>query len=479
MYRIFFKIASLFWVCNLQAQIIFHTVDSLYIAPDTELYIHGDLSNEGEEFENQGEIELTGNLTNETEVNFPFSGTLILAGNQEQLIELSAPFTTDRLIFNNSSGFSFVGDQHLKIDGYTTFNQGMVFTQNESSLYFNDASFAIGASNKSFVHGPCYKFGLDQFVFPIGKNNRYRPLIIDQIDSPTTFRAHYFDEGYNSIESDQTLAEVSDWEYWEFERILGESGAQLTLTTDATSFGNSDIEHVQIAYLNDEEWTKVDATDTIPEQFESSFSSVEQINNFGYFTFGATDRSALLRDDIMDFSLRKQACDIVLNWTSFERKGSIQVYEIYRSSEGGLFEFLGNLNAQNTTLFNTYNFVDSEPEEFIFYTYKIVAILDDGSTLESEIRQVKSSCAPISATLFPNPARSGEPLTLQLDSDVNKNFTVQIVDYIGRLMYEQRVYIKKGTNTIIFDTRNFSAEQYYIWSPEPDILPTLPFQIHH
>jgi len=149
---------------NIIAQLDMYNTGEMFIATETEVYINGGLSNETEEFENQGTIELTGNFSNKANVNFPFSGKMILSGNTIQLVELLAPFTTEDLIINNGSRISFIGNQHLNIDGLVEFDNGIVYTTNQSSLFFNDGAFSIGASDITYINGPCYKKGIDQFV---------------------------------------------------------------------------------------------------------------------------------------------------------------------------------------------------------------------------------------------------------------------------------------------------------------------------
>ncbi|HEY0976762.1 MAG TPA: lamin tail domain-containing protein, partial [Flavobacteriales bacterium] len=70
---------------------------------------------------------------------------------------------------------------------------GRIF-MNSSILTVRAGGAVTGANDNSFVHGAMRKVGNTDFVFPIGKGNRYRPAHLSTIEGDLTdgFRAEYF-----------------------------------------------------------------------------------------------------------------------------------------------------------------------------------------------------------------------------------------------------------------------------------------------
>lgn len=468
---------TLVFNCLMFAQEGLYNADDFFISNDEILFVAGDFTNEHEDFENNGDFTLLGNLENSSLILNEGNGLLRLEGNGQQLVRLTDRFKTNDLEINNINNVVFEDFAHLSVFGDLDFTLGKFFTKAESQIIFKPGALYFYASDESYINGPTTKEGNTQFTFPIGKKGKLRPLRIDGLNTSNGFEAEYFAEVFGDLETNFSINHVSDWEYWSFEKTFGVDAPNLTLVWDEDSFVNLDEQELQIGYYNDNTWVGLESSTELPEQLETDLTSINGIENYGNFTFASTDPLNKLDDGLLNFELIKEACFVKIFWEAIERSTRISAYHLYKKDNNDIFRIIKTISAENTGRYANYSYIDNTVEENEIAHYKIITIYEDGSTISTEQKFIRSSCNELSFLLYPTVLQPNDVLSLQIDSSTGKEFPISIVDELGRILYTEDLSVKAGRNVFTFDLVRFGQAEYFIWSPEEPDVPTLKFQV--
>ena len=180
----------------------------------------------------------------------------------------------------------------------------IVTPRGQSSIYSNfmDFSFYTGESGLSKVDGYAAITNKESFVFPVGDQERLRPLTLESVAINALAKCAYFFEDPNSSNSLNTIfntdlkasefMSISDKEFW---RIEGDVPSQITLTWDVFS----DIPGLA-EYMTDlkvvgwsktaNQWVNLGNTSTEGGRDYGSITSEEVVpNDYEIITIGGND----------------------------------------------------------------------------------------------------------------------------------------------------------------------------------------------
>ncbi len=113
-----------------------------------------------------------------------------------------------------------------------------------NSIRFNylENSFYAGENNQNYIDGYALTLGNDAFTFPIGDDDRLRPLLIPTQKISPYFKAAYFFENpntpsifnnpFDTNKIEKTISKVTQLEFWDFD---GTEETMVTLTWDDVS----------------------------------------------------------------------------------------------------------------------------------------------------------------------------------------------------------------------------------------------------
>lgn len=206
------------------AQTAFHNYGNLQIHNQGEIGFHIDLINDGVFNENLGLVGFY-NTNNQLTI----SGTEIPRFFDVDIDVDSNLFLTINTEVSNSLNF---------------INGDVVTPRNNPSIsldFLNNTLFIL-EDNAKHIDGYTSFFGSDQFSFPIGDDNRLKPLIIPFQNEKLKFSAAYFNEdpnfpstfpnAFDTSNSEVILNNVSINEFWDFN---GVNETQVTLTWNQES----------------------------------------------------------------------------------------------------------------------------------------------------------------------------------------------------------------------------------------------------
>ncbi|MFS4455778.1 gliding motility-associated C-terminal domain-containing protein [Maribacter sp. 2304DJ31-5] len=139
-------------------------------------------------------------------------------------------------------------DNTIGVLNNTSFISGNIITARVASqinINFLNESFYIGEGNETLVDGYASVSNKGEFTFPIGQENRWRPLKINSNENNDYAKCAYFYEDPNtpsifgiSFNTDKTatdLLSVSNYEFWHLE---SEKPSTVTLSWDELSYAS-------------------------------------------------------------------------------------------------------------------------------------------------------------------------------------------------------------------------------------------------
>jgi hypothetical protein len=230
-----------------------------------------------------GNLNVNGNfITNNNTVTFNGSANQTINGNNINFYNLT---------INNSSSNGVSLNTTVNVTGALQLNNGKLNTSNTHIITIEDNATATSGNINSFVNGPIIKKGDDAFVFPVGKNMRWRRLSISAPNTTTaSFKAEYFDNTYSQITPvNSPLSAISNIEHWNLERLNSSSNVVVSLYwEDASASAITDCNELSIARWNTNAWENVlsTANGICNGNGNGYITSNNILNDFGTFTFG-------------------------------------------------------------------------------------------------------------------------------------------------------------------------------------------------
>jgi hypothetical protein len=149
----------------------------------------------------------------------------------------------------------------VQINASLTLTKGRVITDATNYLELIDNATCTTAAQGAYVHGPVRKVGNDAFVFPLGDTAlvdsvAYHPLGITAPGSTgDKFMARYYAVGQTVGDSlVDSLATVSDQEYWSITRLAGSSNVTVTVGWNRNSANVDNYDDMRLAGWNGIKW---------------------------------------------------------------------------------------------------------------------------------------------------------------------------------------------------------------------------------
>lgn len=292
------NIGELSILSNTQVAIVnnLNNSTSASLMNDGELFIYGDLNNDGlfsyYEATNKGLTRFEG-LTKQK-----------IAGN-----ELSEFYN---VLFNNSSSSPFELSGDISIVNQANFNQGIVNNNDfGGGIFFEDLANHTNTSNISYVNGEVTKKGNTAFEFPIGDNNNYRSLVISApATSADAFTSKYFLTNSNTVHphdiAEDDIEFIDDTEYWTITNDQGASNVMITLSWNANT-SPSQIINAQASSIRIVRWNASRGTwvheGSVADTNTKTVTTVARVSGYGIFTLAVVkDNVSTSTDDLKVFN---------------------------------------------------------------------------------------------------------------------------------------------------------------------------------
>lgn len=168
--------------------------------------------------------------------------------------------------------------------------------------------------------------------------------------------------------------------------------------------------------------------------------------------------SSPLPVNLLMLSAQADAGQNLIHWST-DHETNMRLFEIERSGSELNFVKIGTVPAKgNTVNISQYTCIDDNPLQGTNY-YRLKIIEQNGSFSYSKTVAVKQAVAA-SAGAFPNPAQS--ILNIEYYAPEHTTAAIKMADMSGTVIWESKVTLNKGVNTISRNIAAFPAGMYII-----------------
>ncbi|CAL2106343.1 Gliding motility-associated C-terminal domain-containing protein [Tenacibaculum sp. 190524A02b] len=213
--------------------------------------------------------------------------------------ELRAISGDNRAVFHNLE-IDALNDVELHtsigVTNEMSFVNGRIYTPRnliDVSLDYINHQLYVGEDNLRYVDGYASVLNQGEFIFPIGDDNRLRPMILPSENTNNSYKGAYyfnnpntppthFTEQFTTTEKQVFLNNISNHEFWDLD---GAKPTKITLTWDDKSQINTISESIQ--FLRVVGWSKIEG-----RWIDLGRSSVE-----GTYTTGKLTSNEFVPDD--------------------------------------------------------------------------------------------------------------------------------------------------------------------------------------
>lgn len=384
-------------------------------------------------FGSNGQMIVQGRLNNFGQIDLDsvvFNGT-----TPQTLGDFSgASGSMKRLHINNPAGLTMGSDQD--VTGFRFVN-GLINTNSETIIKLNASADAENMGHDgSHINGPLIvelSSGSGDRLFPIGKNGKYRPVLLDNSSSSGESSDRFTAEVIEGAPPLRTLPDginkVSELRFYRITRN-GNSGSDFMVTLPY--LGDDGVnDPANLTILKDNgagAWLNIGGTVSgpVPGTIQS-----DEFNGFSDFVLAnKTGGSNPLPVNWVSFTALRVQADAKLDWQT-ARERLCSHYGVERSSDGINFREIGNEVCRNSQAQQTYRYLDLSPGKGTFY-YRLRQVDTDGKFEYSPVRKV-SFGEESGLRVYPNPAKG----QLQI-ANISTHADIRLYDVSGRMVMQLR-----------------------------------------
>jgi hypothetical protein len=378
-------------------------------------------------------FEILGDLTVDGKIIYA-SGTgsrkLVFSGNEPQTINGSGVININDLSINKS-GNDLTLNRSLSVDGLLTFVNGIIYSSSENLLIINSAGSVSGANDLSYVNGPVRYTGLNEFIFPVGKEGDYQPLSMSYSTGLSDFTCEYFHDNPRDAFNDSLgfgLDHISACEYWTVDRNVGSASKNISAEWDENSCGVTVLPDLRVARWNGSVWQNEGNTGITGTTLSGSVMS-GVVSEFSPFTLASSSPSNPLPAELLYFTGGFNGENVDLNWATASEMNS-DFFAVERSSEGLSFSELTRIqSAGYSTSLNEYSAVDTDPLPGLSY-YRLRLVDIDGELKYSGVLFINTKGA--GELTIGNIFSEDGMLYFQINSKPGSRISLEIIDIAGR-----------------------------------------------
>ncbi|MBL7980958.1 MAG: hypothetical protein JNL52_04030 [Flavobacteriales bacterium] len=398
-----------------------------------------------------GSLQLQGNYTNnDSEAAFDEQFSLVVfwggapqsintAGFQERFGAIRMSKTAGDLTLN--APISLRTATALQFTGASPLGGGTIGGRILSSLpngllsLESTVTLTTGATDNSHVNGPIQKFGTANFIFPIGKSFRWRPVQLQNIAGVATdaFIAEYFPVSAYTLSSvmEPTLDHISDCEYWTINRSAGTANARVVLSYHTTySCGVTLPADLRVAKLDEvpapDIWRDRGNNGVTVQAWGGYVPTTVVETDFGYWTLASISTENPLPVELVSFTAEAQRQEVLCKWITASEWNNDH-FTVERSADGLTFEAVGLVRSLGDSWdLRAYSFTDKAPLPGVSY-YRLRQTDLDGSWVHSAVVAVEMTGMPGVRVIV----REGE---LEVWHDLPAGASFNVLDASGRLI---------------------------------------------
>ncbi len=183
-------------------------------------------------------------------------GAVIFAGTSAQVINKPETFTN--ITFRNPKLAAFSTSYTQTISGVLTLSHGILKGNSSNPIRLTSSASIVGGSPESYINGTVEKEGSDDFLFPIGGNDRYAPVEILDLGGTGKYQIGYHsDKPNHQTDLDADVNQISTKEYWTLTRNSGTTMPRVRLYWYSRTYSElKDMDVVSAVLYTGGKWTR-------------------------------------------------------------------------------------------------------------------------------------------------------------------------------------------------------------------------------
>ncbi len=436
----------------LKAQILYDNGASITIQ-NTTVTVKGDVFiGSGSEFDNNGQLNVSGNLTNNAVMtNYP-SGLLNFNGTNPQVLNGTQPYLAIQVRMDNAAGLTL--NNPLKVGVTIDFVNGDINANNSNApLIFDQNLLQTNGKDISHVNGYILKMGGGPFLAPVGDGVKYQPLLLNlQSGGNLLVKYNGSDAGtapFTPNGSDfMPLASYNTKEYWEVTPET-DAFAEVEIFWDGykDAYSNNVVER-RVAHKINGEWRNEGTFGSgTPASGSVRSNNITIPAGQNIFTLGTIQNVLPVQWLSITGNLNssKQA---VINFKVNET--NVANYSVQKSTDGNSFISVTTVNSKGDGE-NTYTATDLTPLTGTGY-YRVKQTDRDGRFSYSAIVKLAAAEQQF-ISVYPNPAVNA--ITI---SGATPGTRATLVTMDGKLLQS----ININSNTFTLNMGNYSSGTYIL-----------------
>jgi hypothetical protein len=305
-------------------------------------------------------------------------------------------------------------------------------------------------------------------VFPVGKGNTYRPVVIQQTAASTSPVVRV--EMINTPPTGTYpvgVGVLSEARYYSIDLLSGTMNAptvELNFNTNGAPDENvlfAGNAHIMRATNSAGPWTDEGGSGVFSPAAPTGYatSGITSIVSQTYFTLGY--QNVILPVELYTFSGYLENGVVQLSWTTLSEENN-DYFAIERSGTELHFDSIGFVSGSGESKVKlNYRFADHNPLEGVSY-YRLKQTDFDGKATYSKIIIIQSHFEEPVLSVYPNPALSGEPIHIRLDYSKGKDVMLNVMDMSGQTLFSGVVDLSQSIDLYDIVPQHLSRGAYLL-----------------
>jgi mannan endo-1,4-beta-mannosidase len=135
---------------------------------------------------------------------------------------------------------------------------------------------------------------------------------------------------------------------------------------------------------------------------------------------------------LISFEAKSENDQALLSWQTVSEE-DIKFYQLYKSNDGSEWNYVGQVNANNSENINEYTYTDTHAGSAIYY--KLVTVNLDGKTEAQKVVRLTSSLKTVEVIFSPNPFTGNT--RMEISGEESQIFSLEIKNFLGEIVSKQ------------------------------------------
>ena len=168
---------------------------------------------------------------------------------------------------------------------------------------------------------------------------------------------------------------------------------------------------------------------------------------------------------ILDFNVRRDNNNGVINWSASGEEFNSDYYELERSTDGINFQVVARIECRELPGIQRYEYVDQNiarlSAKYVYYRLKQYD--KDAKFIQSSVRQLRFDIAAAGIQMYPNPVKTGFYVNIPFTNPDQSKVTLVVLNNAGQPVQSREITAVQASN-YYFDIKNvhLAAGDYYL-----------------